>query len=55
MRVSDVAAYCRPCPSTQRGAWKPSTAFGVTQIRLRGILLSTSVQAEKQGPSTITR
>ena len=55
MRVSAVAAYCRPCPSTQRGAWKPSTAFGVTQIRLRGILLSTRVQAEKQGPSTITR
>jgi hypothetical protein len=44
MRVSAVAAYCRPCPS------KPSTAFGVTQIRLRGILLSTRVQAEKQVP-----
>ena len=29
-RVSAVAAYCRPCPSTQRGAWKPSTSFGVT-------------------------
>jgi hypothetical protein len=39
----------------QRGAWKPRIAFGVTQIRLLGILLSTSVQAEKQGPSTITR
>jgi hypothetical protein len=55
MRVSAAAAYCRPWPSIQRGAWKPSTALGVTQIRLRGILLSTSVQAEKQGPSTITR
>jgi hypothetical protein len=29
--------------------------LGVTQIRWRGIVLNTSVQAEKQGPSMTTR
>ena len=47
--------YCRPCWSTQRGEWKPNTAFDVTQIRLLGIVLNTSVQAEKHGPSITTR
>jgi hypothetical protein len=29
------------------GAWKPSTALEVTQIRLHGIVLRTSVQADR--------
>ena len=37
------------------GAWKPSTARRVTQMRLRGIVLNTSVQADRQGPSMTTR
>jgi hypothetical protein len=41
--------------SSTSGAWKPRTALCVTQIRLRGIALSTRVQAERQGPSMTTR
>ena len=37
------------------GAWKPRTALEVTQMRLRGIVLSTSVQADRHGPSMMTR
>ena len=37
------------------GAWKPSTALLVTQMRFFGIVLNTSVQAERHGPSMITR
>src|SRR5262249_28108783 len=33
----------------------PNKARGVTQIRSCGIVLSTSVQADRQGPSMITR
>ena len=40
--------------SMMRGAWKPSTARLVTQMRLDGTVLSTSVQAERQGPSMMT-
>jgi catechol 2,3-dioxygenase-like lactoylglutathione lyase family enzyme len=45
----------RPFSSTIWGAWNPRTALEVTQIRLRGIVLRTSVQADMHGPSIMTR
>src|SRR5581483_11706522 len=45
----------RPRRSIERAAWKPSTARRVTQMRSRGTMLSTSVQADRQGPSMTTR
>ena len=53
-RVAAVVRVTRPFRSTYAGAWKPRTALFVTHIRLRGTILSTSVQAESQGPSMIT-
>ena len=56
MRVASGARDERPVSrSTNSGAWKPSTALRVTQMRLLGMVLNTSVQAERQGPSMITR
>jgi hypothetical protein len=49
-RVSAVAAYCRPCRRLSEARGSPALP-----LASRGDLLSTSVQAEKQGPSTITR
>src|SRR6201996_8623651 len=45
----------RPRRSIERAAWKPSTARRVTQMRSFGTTLSTSVQADMQGPSITTR
>lgn len=36
-------------------AWKPKFARGVTQMRSRGTVPRTSVQADRQEPSTTTR
>ena len=56
MRVASGARDERPVwRSIIRGAWKPSTALRVTQMRLLGMVLSTSVQAERHGPSMTTR
>jgi hypothetical protein len=45
----------RPSSPGCQAAWNPSRAFGVTQIRSFGITPSTMVQADRQGPSMITR
>src|ERR1700748_3230534 len=45
----------RPRRSIERAAWKPNTARRVTQIRSLGTMLSTSVQADRHGPSMTTR
>jgi hypothetical protein len=53
-RVASRGCEIPPLRSTNVGAWKPRTALCVTQIRLRGTVLSTRVQAERQGPSMTT-
>src|ERR1700748_1131437 len=45
----------RPRRSIERAAWKPNTARRVTQMRSLGTMLSTSVQADRHGPSMTTR
>ena len=37
-----------------QAAWKPSIALRVTQMRLRGTMPRTSVQADRQAPSITT-
>ena len=55
MRVASGARALLPLRrSMMRGAWKPSTARLVTQMRFDGTVLSTSVQAERHGPSMMT-
>jgi len=44
-----------PLPPGFQAAWKPNFARGVTQIRSCGMTPSTMVQADKQGPSMMTR
>src|SRR6516225_2918999 len=45
----------RPSLFGIEAAWKPKRARGVTQIWLEGTSPSTSVQADRQSPSIITR
>src|SRR6266542_2990217 len=52
--MASGSAYNRPRWSIERAAWKPSTARRVTQMRSLGTVLSTSVQADRQGPSITT-
>jgi hypothetical protein len=56
MRVASAEPVIRPLRRFNfSGAWNPSTARRVTQMRFFGIVLSTSVQAERHGPSIIIR
>jgi len=53
--VPKVLVTGRPSASGIQAAWKPSRARDVAHMRWRGIMPSTSVQADRQLPSMITR
>ena len=53
--VAALLGTGRPLLPGFQAAWKPSFARGVTQMRSCGITPSTIVQADKHGPSMMTR
>jgi hypothetical protein len=53
--VAALLTIGRPFSPGFHAAWNPSFARGVTQIRSCGITPSTMVQADKHGPSMMTR
>ena len=54
-RVPSLLVTGRPSEPGIQAAWKPNRARGVAHMRLRGMMPSTSVQADRQLPSMTTR